>query len=153
MFDTFEAQVDIIDGETVPVNHRIRVLVDATTGVVKVFDPDAAAGGWREPTHEELTQFLEPILKRYRLFSFQNFLPAGKQIFINGRVEIIPSGNGPTADVSYEDIVALAGLKGTPSVTYHKGGADGKDDGILTPGKSVAVVAGTTFDAIHTNNA
>lgn len=152
MLDTFEAQVDIIDGETVPVNHRIRVLVEATTGVVKVFDPDAAAGGWREPTHEELTQFLEPILRKYGVFGFGNSIHRRGKVLING-LPVMDVGPVFKTVVSYEDIVALAGLNGTPSVVYYKGGPEGKDEGILTPGKSVVAVGGTAFEVVATNNA
>jgi len=54
--------------------------------------------------------------------------------------------------VSYEDIVAMAGKKGHPSVVFHRGPLP-KPDGCLAPGEQVYLREGMVFAVQHTGNA
>lgn len=55
--------------------------------------------------------------------------------------------------LTYETIVEVAGLKGTPSCTYSGEGQVYRLQGILAPGESVKLVEGMVFSVAHTNNA
>ena len=68
------------------------------------------------------------------------------QVIISGR-----SGRS-TPLVSYDDVVAMAGMKGWPSVTYKGRGPEGRS-GILTPGGEVTLTPGMVFNVCHTGNA
>jgi hypothetical protein len=54
-------------------------------------------------------------------------------------------------DLSYEEILLMAGKSGNPSVTWGVRGNNG--GGILSAGKKVAVVQGLIINAMHTGNA
>lgn len=68
----------------------------------------------------------------------------GMQVIINGEEREVDS-----TLVSYDDVVAMAGMKGWPSVTFR--GAE--RSGILTPGGEVTLTPGMVFNVCHTGNA
>lgn len=54
--------------------------------------------------------------------------------------------------ISYEQLVALSGLQGTPTATYGNG-PPSNPEGILSPGRKVRVRKEMVFDVVHTGNA
>lgn len=70
-------------------------------------------------------------------------------IIVNGR----PVGYREPV-LTYEAIVALAGLQGTPSCVWrYRGQPAGQREGILHPGQGVHVRAGMVIDCMHTGAA
>lgn len=84
---------------------------------------------------------------------FHTNLPTYR-VAVNGQDVVTTS-----AELTYEDVVALAGLKGDPSVTWSVWEAQGDKlakvhrGGILHRGDAVPTVAGMSFRANHTGNA
>lgn len=75
-----------------------------------------------------------------------------ERILRGGTVSIVVNGRTVDAPVrlTYEHAVSLAGLQGTPTVTFRRS-LDGV--GELRPGQHVRVKAGTVIDATHTSRA
>lgn len=73
----------------------------------------------------------------------------GDEITINGEKTLWAA-----PEISYEQLVELAGMKGTPSAMYEgPRHGDSQRSGIMHPGKIVAVEDGMHFSVAHTNNA
>ncbi len=76
--------------------------------------------------------------------------PKTVTIFINTREMQIPKKER----LSYEDVVALAGIQLEPNmvatVSYSRG-EDNKPSGTLAPGESVKVKEGMRFDVVPSN--
>jgi hypothetical protein len=68
-------------------------------------------------------------------------------IMVNGRSCPVATNE----DISYETIVTLSGMKGQPSVTYHRG-HHSRPDGTLAPGQKVAVYNGMIFNVANTTH-
>ena len=79
-----------------------------------------------------------------------------RDVIVNGRPVGIYCDDGK---VSYEQIVVVSGLKGSPTVTYRHRDAMGpvgtKSAGTLLPGRMVVVLDGfgTIFNVAHTGDA
>lgn len=67
------------------------------------------------------------------------------QVTVNGSPVVVRD------PVSYEDLVAVAGLEGEPTITYRHGATS--PAGELLPGRSLAVKAKTVFNVVHTGAA
>lgn len=71
-------------------------------------------------------------------------------LIINGQKRVHTGG----INLSYEELCKLAGKTGTPSAIYYvRGKGDSHREGILSPGKSVALAEGMSFNVMHTGNA
>lgn len=68
----------------------------------------------------------------------QLILLNGKQVFVKSLL-------------TFEEVVSLAGMTGTPSCTY--GGDRYGKSGILSAGRSIEVKSGTVITCVHTGNA
>lgn len=66
------------------------------------------------------------------------------RITVNGKAHDVDADA-----IEYEALVELAGMTGTPSMTWRAG----KDSGILHPGDGAFVVEGLVVNAAHTGNA
>lgn len=81
-----------------------------------------------------------------------DIIPEGPyRIIVNGREQYNVS-----RILSYYTLREMAGMKGMPSMTYHKAdrfALQPKEDGILAPGESVWVKDGTVINVAHTGNA
>lgn len=72
-------------------------------------------------------------------------LDRDQQITLNGKQRLAKSL------LTFDEVVLMAGLTGTPSCTYSK--ARYGKSGILSPGKSIEVQEGTVICCMHTGNA
>lgn len=67
------------------------------------------------------------------------------QITVNGAAM---TWNKP--EITYEDILAIVKLSGTPTMTYYSRSGGG---GIMHPGQSITISDNLVFNAVHTGNA
>lgn len=71
------------------------------------------------------------------------------QITINGDAR-----EWPKAEMTYDELVAFAGMKGNPSATYlGPRNGDSRREGIMSPGKTITIEDGMRFSVHHTGNA
>ena len=72
----------------------------------------------------------------------------GTEITINGTKHVVGGS------VSYEQLVQLAGMKGSPSIAYSgPRTGDTRREGTVHIGQSITTQQGMNFTVIHTGNA
>lgn len=72
-------------------------------------------------------------------------------IIVNGKT--IPTVRREIPSLTYEEIVKIAGMTGTPSMTWRIRRSETNTGGILSPGDRIPVQDGLVLNAYHTGNA
>lgn len=103
-----------------------------------------AAGEYSIP--EELTKRIDALIGRDRVMEKAR-LAQEFSITING-----VKWTTHDRHITYDDLVRIAGMSGTPTVVYERDG-ELKRCGVFTPGHTIMIEEGMIFDLAHTNNA
>lgn len=96
---------------------------------------------------EVMLDIRDLLCKIVRPITLQEIENGNTKVIVNGKEFMI------VGDLyAYEGFVRLAGLKGTPTITYRRA-HNPRTDGELLAGESLWIAPGTIINVVHTNNA